>query len=452
MHQGEDVEEFLNKANIADVIFSMNDAVLKETIFICMKKFERFPNIHLRSIQLLQDVQVLSSRGISSDELNNRFDHLIQPLSLYIDRVDIVVNLFELLAMVADRKSMKNKCAKTEGDNCLLGYISQALSVHVNERAVQRAGLQLYEAILNNANDKSQKKMARDIFKAVVNNLASTNDDPTICYSSYSILCTLAEKMGDKLSTWMDRILGMLLTTISQLFSAELVARCIQLLEKIALSTESLYVISAHPRCLLVFTDALSVLEPKHLGVCITILEYLVKLLEDDTSLTIASENIIEQGEDEVQYFVDFRALFRSRTQRYFHMLGDYHYRSDIDSAAIDYYQQLVDECINLLNAILGGSDDPPVGKTKAKHKHKQQLALIESIVNPTDSLETIVEEDASNDEDGDHDHDGDDKHEQERPRDMSNQAHVQDQSVGEQAVGWSNLDLASHVSVVSTL
>jgi hypothetical protein len=66
------VEEFLNKANIADVIFSMNDAVLKETIFICMKKFERFPNIHLRSIQLLQDIQVLSSRGISSEELNNR--------------------------------------------------------------------------------------------------------------------------------------------------------------------------------------------------------------------------------------------------------------------------------------------------------------------------------------------------------------------------------------------
>jgi hypothetical protein len=389
------VEDFLNKANIADVIFTMNDAVLKETIFICMKKFERFPNIHLRSIQLLQDIQVLSSRGISSEELNNRFDHLIQPLSLYMDKVDIVVNLFELLAMVADRKSMKNKCAKMEGDNCLLGYISQALSIHVNERAVQRAGLQLYEAILNNANDKSQKKMARDIFKAVVNNLASTtSDDPSICFSSYSILCTLAEKMGDKLSTWMDRILGMLLTTISQLFSAELVAKCIQLLEKIALSVESLYVISAHPRCLLVFTDALGVLEPKHLGVCITILEYLVKLLEDETSLIISSENIIEQGHDEVQYFVDFRTLFRSRTERYLLMLGDYR-NSGIDSAAIDYYQQLVDESINLLNAILGGSDDPPVGKTRSKQK--QPPALIESIVDPTDSLETIVEEDASN-------------------------------------------------------
>ena len=289
----------------------MNDAVIKETIFICMKKFERFPNIHLRSIQLLQDIQVLSPRGISSDELNNRFDHLIMPLSLYMDRADIVMNLFELLAMVADRKSMKAKCVKTEGDS-LLAYINQAVEVHVNERAVQRAGLQLYEAILNNANDKSQKKMARDIFKAVVNNLASTSDDPAICYSSYSILCTLAEKMGDKLSTWMDRILGMLLTTITQRFSAELVAKCIQLLEKIALSNESLFVIAAHPRCLLVFTDALSVLEPKHLGVCISLLEYLVKMLEDETSLTISSENIIEQGVDEVQYFVDFRQLFKN--------------------------------------------------------------------------------------------------------------------------------------------
>jgi len=448
MHKGEDVEEFLNKANIADVIFSMNDAVLKETIFICMKKFERFPNIHLRSIQLLQDIQVLSSRGISSEELNNRFDHLIQPLSLYMDKVDIVVNLFELLAMVADRKSMKNKCAKTEGDNCLLGYISQALSIHVNERAVQRAGLQLYEAILNNANDKSQKKMARDIFKAVVNNLASTtSEDPSICYSSYSILCTLAEKMGDKLSTWMDRILGMLLTTISQLFSAELVAKCIQLLEKIALSVESLYVISAHPRCLLVFTDALGVLEPKHLGVCITILEFLVKLMEDETSLIIASENIIEQGEDEVQYFVDFRTLFRSRTERYLLMLGD-HRNIDINSAAIDYFQQLVDESINLLNAILGGSDDPPVGKTRSMQK--QPPALIESIVDPTDSLETIVEEDGSNDDDDE------EEDKQERLKKVSNLVLAQDQSVAKhgdgQAVGWSNLDQAANVSVVSTI
>ena len=128
-------------------------------------------------------------------------------------------------------------------------------------------------------------------------------------------------------------------------------------------------------------------------------------------------------------------------------MLGDYR-NIDINSAAIDYYQQLVNESINLLNAILGGSDDPPVGKTRSTQK--QPPALIESIVDPTDSLETIVEEDGSNDDDDE------DEDKQERLKKVSNRFLAQDQSVAKhgdgQAVGWSNLDQATNVSVVSTI
>ena len=245
--------------------------------------------MYCRAIHLLQDCQVLTPEGITTNELMNGYEILLNSLSQWINNVAIVTDILELFAMVADRDIMKDKCILIE-QNQLLSYIGQALEMHQKEKLVQRAGLQLYEAILINASEKSQKVFAKMMIKAVVNNLATTNDDPKICYSSYSILCTLAEKMGDKLAPWVDRILGLLLTTISQLFSAELVAKCIQLLEKIALTQESLYVIVAHPRCLLVFTDALGILEAKHMGASITVLEYLLRVLEDESALAVVRD------------------------------------------------------------------------------------------------------------------------------------------------------------------
>ena len=266
-----------------------------------------------------------------------------------MDRTDVICNMFEFFAMVADRKSVKERCSRTE-DNELLQYVGQALELHQKDKAVQRAGLQLYEAILMHASEKSQRQFAKKIFRAVGENLQKNNDDPAICFSSYSILCTLTDKMGDKLAPWIERILSMILTTISQLFSAELVAKCMTLLEHMATDEDSLYVMAAHPRCLLVFTDALGILGVSYLGACITALEYLLRILEDDTAMHIVTENLNDQHTPELKYYLTLQSEFLTKTDRFLKLVEE---AAEVDEGAMEYCQQLVDAIKSIVDELV---------------------------------------------------------------------------------------------------
>jgi hypothetical protein len=303
----------------------------------------------LRSIQALQDFQVLSPKGISSEELGHRFDVLLQTLAICVDRTDIVCSVFEFLAMVADRKAVKERCARTE-DTELIHLVGHALEIHQKDRSVQRAGLQLYEAILNNATEKSQKAFAKKIFRAVGENLQRNSDEPAICFSSYSILCTLCDKMGDKLGPWVDRILGMVLTTISQLYSAELVAQCLLLVEKLAADEESLFVMAAHQRCLLVFTDALSILTVRHLSAAITALEYLLRILEDETSMQIVFENLKDKQRSPGSFFRLVSKELTSKSERFAQAVQESGSQTAEETEAMQYWLQLLEASTNLLS------------------------------------------------------------------------------------------------------
>jgi hypothetical protein len=292
---------------------------------------------------------VLSPKGISSEELGHRFDVLLQTLATCVDRTDIVCSLFEFLAMVADRKAVKDRCARTE-DTELIHLVGHALEIHQKDRSVQRAGLQLYEAILNNATEKSQKAFAKKIFRAVGENLQRNSDEPAICFSSYSILCTLCDKMGDKLGPWVDRILGMVLTTISQLYSAELVAQCLLLVEKLAADEESLFVMAAHQRCLLVFTDALSILTVRHLSAAITALEYLLRILEDETSMQIVFENLKDKQRSPGTFFRLVAKELTSKSERFAQAVQESGSQTAEETEAMQYWLQLLEASTNLLS------------------------------------------------------------------------------------------------------
>jgi chemotaxis protein histidine kinase CheA len=292
---------------------------------------------------------VLSPKGISSEELGHRFDVLLQTLATCVDRTDIVCSLFEFLAMVADRKAVKDRCARTE-DTELIHLVGHALEIHQKDRSVQRAGLQLYEAILNNATEKSQKAFAKKIFRAVGENLQRNSDEPAICFSSYSILCTLCDKMGDKLGPWVDRILGMVLTTISQLYSAELVAQCLLLVEKLAADEESLFVMAAHQRCLLVFTDALSILTVRHLSAAVTALEYLLRILEDETSMQIVFENLKDKQRSPGSFFLLVSKELASKSERFAQAVQESGSQTAEEAEAMQYWLQLLEASTNLLS------------------------------------------------------------------------------------------------------
>jgi hypothetical protein len=299
---------------------------------------------------LLQDWQVLSPKGITNEELAYRFDVLLQSLSRCIDQPNIVCNLFEFLAMVADRKAVKERCAKTE-ETELIHLVGHALEMHPKDKHLQRAGLQLYEAILNNATEKSQKVFAKKIFRAVGENLQKNNDDPAICFSSYSILCTLTDKMGDKMGPWIDRILGMVLTTITQLFSAELVAKCMLLLEKMATDEESLYVMAAHPRCLLVFTDALGILSVTHMSASVATLEYLLRILEDETSMHIVEENLKDQHKSLGEFYDRLQKDLDVKSERFAQLVAEA--GDSVDAGAMEYWLQLLEGITGIVEELV---------------------------------------------------------------------------------------------------
>jgi hypothetical protein len=225
--------------------------------------------------------------------------------------------------------------------------VGDALLTHANNKVVQRAGLQLYQAILLNASERSQKAFAKKIFRTVGENLQRNNDDPAICFSSYTILCSLADKMGDKLAPWIERILGMVLTTISQLFSAELVAKCFVLMEKLAVDRDALFTMAAHPRSILVFTDALGILHSKQLGATITAFEYMLRILEDDDAMHIVAENVAAQELNLLSYFKRVQKYMRRNANKF---LKDAHDHEDtIDRGALEYWHQLFDFINNIL-------------------------------------------------------------------------------------------------------
>jgi hypothetical protein len=314
---------------------------------------------------------VLSPKGISSEELGHRFDVLLQTLATCVDRTDIVCSLFEFLAMVADRKAVKDRCARTE-DTELIHLVGHALEIHQKDRSVQRAGLQLYEAILNNATEKSQKAFAKKIFRAVGENLQRNSDEPAICFSSYSILCTLCDKMGDKLGPWVDRILGMVLTTISQLYSAELVAQCLLLVEKLAADEESLFVMAAHQRCLLVFTDALSILTVRHLSAAITALEYLLRILEDETSMQIVFENLKDKQRSPGSFFRLVAKELTSKSERFAQAVQESGSQTAEETEAMQYWLQLLEASTNLLGDMV---DANPLSEAEEAEGQKEAAA-----------------------------------------------------------------------------
>jgi hypothetical protein len=314
---------------------------------------------------------VLSPKGISSEELGHRFDVLLQTLATCVDRTDIVCSLLEFLAMVADRKAVKDRCARTE-DTELIHLVGHALEIHQKDRSVQRAGLQLYEAILNNATEKSQKAFAKKIFRAVGENLQRNSDEPAICFSSYSILCTLCDKMGDKLGPWVDRILGMVLTTISQLYSAELVAQCLLLVEKLAADEESLFVMAAHQRCLLVFTDALSILTVRHLSAAITALEYLLRILEDETSMQIVFENLKDKQRSPGSFFRLVAKELTSKSERFAQAVQESGSQTAEETEAMQYWLQLLEASTNLLSDMV---DANPLSEAEEAEGQKEAAA-----------------------------------------------------------------------------
>ncbi len=308
-------------SDIASVIFTQDPVRLKNTLLALIAKFEKYAGIQGRCFQLLQDCHLLAPPGIKDEELSPRFDAILRSLSSWIGKVDVILPAFELLSMVADRAIMKKRAVLVENGQ-LLYLVNKAIAQHHNSLQLQRAALQLYEAILDQTTDQRHlKSIASVVFKPVLDNLLLNASDLSIAFSSLSILITLTNHAFEMISSWNDQLTNMAISLILQHSSPEVASKCIVLIDKLASENDTLFVVVNHERGLMIFSDILATLDASHISAAIISLELLLRILEDYEVSLAAFRNT--NGLAPVEYAREFRQDLKDCFERYLGLLTD---------------------------------------------------------------------------------------------------------------------------------
>ncbi|KAJ1437493.1 hypothetical protein B484DRAFT_416531, partial [Ochromonadaceae sp. CCMP2298] len=389
-HNVDQVDAFLCRADVASAILGgVKDDIsgtIKEAIFGCMRKYYDYPTMQIRCLQLLQDCHILCPGGVTTGELGNHFECLLRALGSWIDDTDVLLNLFEFFALVAGQPEMVERCGgggggrdrgrerdcgehgllqRHGGEHELLQLVGQALTLHLLNKEVQRAGLHFYEGVLKHTPQDRQRPFAKLIFHAVLENLLhpTLHSDPTICFTAYSILLAVVDKIGDRVGAWVDPILGLALSTIAQKYSPELTATCLKLVEKLALGGESLFVMAAHPRCIKVFTDALSILDVQYIDAAITAMEYLLRVLEDPEAMAVVGENILQMGLQRGFYFKSLRTDLEVSSDKLMTLAAQSDAIESVDDDALVYYLRLLELLYAALVVVVERGDEGEIGE-----------------------------------------------------------------------------------------
>ena len=131
---------------------------------------------------------------------------------------------------------------------------------------MQRASLQLFEAIIENVTEKKYlKHIASTIFKSVLDNLLLKNDDVAICHSSFSIMLSLVDHASDLINPWTDQLINLSIGSVLKHNSPEVTSKCILLLDKLTRDSDALFTIVRHDCGLLFFPSALQNLRASHI-------------------------------------------------------------------------------------------------------------------------------------------------------------------------------------------
>ena len=156
---------------------------------------------YTRCIQLLQDCHVLCPIGIVLQENDEIFDVVCATLNYYLkSSADVITYVFELLAMLFDENYVKSKdtviCElKKTGEKSVLSQVITAINTHANIKAVQRGGMLLIDAIFHFMAVKNHSSTIYKVFHCVLETLLRNIDDPSICFSSFSILSQVAAQV-----------------------------------------------------------------------------------------------------------------------------------------------------------------------------------------------------------------------------------------------------------------
>ncbi len=206
-------------------------------------------------------------------------------------------------------------------DQELLYFINYAIALHYTSKPLQRAALQLFEAIIENTDKKAFAAISSRIFKPVLDNLLLNSDDISVCFGSFSILNTLAGSAATLIAPWTDQIINLTISTISRQASAEVTSKCLQLLDQIIRDKDSLLTVAGHDRGLLFFVDALIPLQPKHARLLVINLNLLHQIIEDYDIATVAFQSIGNQ--DPLEYAIELRKELKEKFDKFLKLCSE---------------------------------------------------------------------------------------------------------------------------------
>lgn len=268
-----------------------------------------------RCFQMLQECHLLAPPGVINEELTARYDAVLRSLSSWITKTEVVLHCFEFLSMVADREIMKLRAVKP-GDNELLSLINRAVASHSSSKQVQRAALQLFESILENAKGSQLSSIADRIFKSVLDNLLLNGEDNGITYAALAILLRLWTPAKSIISPWTDQIINICLDTILRRASPEICAQCIALITHLTEDREAFFTIARHPQGFQSFLDGLDMLRAQHINAAIAFLELLLRILED-YDIALAAFQSIPVETNAMDFAQNFKDGLKEKFDKY---------------------------------------------------------------------------------------------------------------------------------------
>lgn len=262
-------------------------------------------------MRLLLECQDASTKS----DISQHFGQLLQIASDFGDQPALIALLFEYLSTVTARLTQALTGAHLSE---LLYHIAEAVNRHRSDKAVQRASLLLYVTILQLECLTTQQSTARKVCRAVIDSIQHNIDDPSLFDVTHSAVRTLVDKQGAILAPWMDCIVGLVLTSIAHMHSAELVAKWLMLLERVATTHAALTSMAAHPRCLNVLAAALGILlDHTQMKAAVVALGYILRLLQDDNLMVLVLQDLDCGLPTHKDYFLALQSELRTCSDKF---------------------------------------------------------------------------------------------------------------------------------------
>lgn len=271
---------------------------------------------------MLQECHLLAPPGIINEELTARYDAILRQLSSWVTKVDVVLHGLELLSMLADKEIMKKRAVKMDTDEELIPICIRIATVHNSSKPVQRAALQLFEAIIENAQPKSLPLIADRIFRMILDNLLLHADDNSVVFSAFCILLRLAADAKALILPYTDQLINICIEdAIVRRSSPEIAAKGVAFLAYLTEDREAFFTIARHPNGFQLFIDGLDMMRAAHLPQVITLFELLLRVLEDYDIALEAFQHlpVLPNGDsmNPVEFAQQFQAQLKEKFEKF---------------------------------------------------------------------------------------------------------------------------------------